>query len=33
MPSPLRYGNRFLLEEAPDNALPEHGMSALTRCA
>jgi glutamate decarboxylase len=24
----LRYGNRFLLEEAPDNALPDHGMSS-----
>ena len=24
-----RYGNRFLLEEAPDNELPEHGMSAV----
>src|ERR671922_1994403 len=23
-----RYGNRFLLEPAPDNALPEHGMTA-----
>ena len=24
-----RYGNRFLLEPAPDNALPEHGMRSL----
>src|SRR5215213_8049972 len=23
-----RYGNRFLLEQAPDNKLPEHGMPA-----
>jgi glutamate decarboxylase len=23
------YGNRFLLEPAPDNALPEHGMTSL----
>jgi len=23
------YGNRFLLEAAPDNALPEHGMTSL----
>jgi glutamate decarboxylase len=23
------YGNRFLLEPAPDNALPEHGMTAV----
>ena len=22
------YGNRFLLDPAPDNALPEHGMTA-----
>ena len=26
------YGNRFLLEAAPDNALPEHGMTPSTRC-
>ena len=24
-----RYGNRFLLEDAPDHKLPEHGMPAL----
>src|SRR4051794_16537340 len=24
-----RYGNRFLLEPAPDNVLPEHGMHAV----
>jgi glutamate decarboxylase len=24
-----RYGNRFLLEPAPDNRLPEHGMAAV----
>jgi len=23
------YGNRFLLEPAPDNRLPEHGMRAV----
>ena len=23
------YGNRFLLEPAPDNELPEHGMAAV----
>ena len=27
-----RYGNRFLLEPAPDDRLPEHGMRASTRC-
>ncbi len=26
-PSPGRFANRFLLEPAPDNALPEHGMA------
>ena len=25
----LRYGNRFLREEAPDNRLPDHGMSGV----
>ena len=29
----LRYGNRFLLEPAPDQRLPEYGMSSSTRCA
>jgi glutamate/tyrosine decarboxylase-like PLP-dependent enzyme len=24
-----QYGNRFLLEPAPDNQLPEHGMRAV----
>ena len=24
-----QYGNRFLLEPAPDNELPEHGMAAV----
>ena len=24
-----RYGNRFLLEPAPDDKLPEHGMRAV----
>ena len=29
----VAYGNRFLLEPAPDNALPEHGHAARsTRC-
>ena len=27
--SPTEYGNRFLLEPAPDNQLPEHGMRAV----